>query len=68
MPREGCPPKVTEPTRRAFITATSRRPKITLMELSSFSAEMGGSVQRITVSCTELGFMEERTGKKHCIK
>lgn len=41
-----CPPKPMEWVRVALIRETSRRPKITVMELSSSSVEMEGPVQR----------------------
>lgn len=48
---------------RAVIRETSRVPKITLKELISSSAEIGGFVHRITINCTELGFRKETQEK-----
>lgn len=47
---------------------TSRRPKTTLMELGSSSAEKGGSVHGTTVRWTGLGFMGEGQEQKHGFK
>ena len=52
MSREGRPPKHTDQTRRALIREATKRPKITLKELQSSTAEIGVSVHRTTLSCT----------------
>ena len=54
LPREGRPPKLTDQARRALIREATKRPKITLKELQSFTAEIGVSVHRTTLSCTLL--------------
>ena len=52
MPREGHPPKLTDQAGRAFIREATKRPKITLKELESSTAEIGVSVHRTTLSHT----------------
>ena len=52
LPREGRPPKLTDQARRALIREAAKRPKITLKELQSSTAEIGVSVHRTTLSCT----------------
>ena len=52
MPRECHPPKLTDEARRALIREASKRPKMTLKELQSSTAEIGVSVHRITLSRT----------------
>ena len=52
LSREGCPPKFTDQARRALIRETTKRLKITLKELQSFTAEIGVSVHRTTLSRT----------------
>ena len=61
LPREGRPPRLTDQARRALISEATKRPKITLKELQSSTAEIGVSVHRTTyaVHFTELGFTEE---------
>ena len=41
LPREGRPPKLTDQARRASIRESAKRPKITLTELQSSTAEIG---------------------------
>ena len=50
LPREGLPPKLTDQARRALIRDATKRPKITLEELQSSTAEIGVSVHRTTLS------------------
>ena len=50
--KRGPPPKLTDQTRRALIREATKRPKITLKELQSSTAEIGVSVHRTTLSCT----------------
>ena len=52
LPREGRPPKLTDQARRAIIREATKRPKITLKELQSSTAEIGVSVHRTTLSHT----------------
>ena len=52
LPRESRPPKLTDQARRAVIREATKRPKITLKELQSSTAEIGVSVHRTTLSCT----------------
>ena len=52
MPREGRPPKPTDQARRALIREATKRPKITLKELQSSTAESEVSVHRTTLSRT----------------
>ena len=40
LPREGHPPKLTDQARRALIREATKRPKITLKELQSSTAEV----------------------------
>ena len=52
LPRDSCPPKLTNQARRALIREATKRPKITLKELQCSTAEIGVSVHRTTLSCT----------------
>ena len=52
LPREGCPPKLMDQARRALIREATKRPKITLKELQTSTAEIGVSVHRKTLSRT----------------
>jgi transposase len=52
LPREGRPPKLIDQARRALIREATKRPKITLKELQSYTVEMGVSVHRTTLSRT----------------
>ena len=52
MPREGRLPKLMDQARRALIRGATKRPKITLKELQSSTAEIGVSVHRATLSHT----------------
>ncbi|MBN3272188.1 TCB1 transposase, partial [Polyodon spathula] len=52
LAREGRPPKLTDQARRALIREATKRPKITLKELQSSTAEIGVSVHRTTLSRT----------------
>ena len=52
LPREGCPPKLTDQARRTLIREATKIPKISLKELQCSTAEIGVSVHRITLSCT----------------
>ena len=45
-------PKLTDQERRALIREATKRPKITLKELQSSTAEIRVSVHRTTLSCT----------------
>ena len=65
LPREGCPPTLTDQARKALIREAT---KITLKELQSSTAEIGVSVHRTTLSSTELGFIEEWPEKKPLLK
>ena len=49
LPREGRPPKLTDQARRALIREATKR---TLKELQSYTAEIGVSVHRTTISRT----------------
>ena len=51
LPREERRPKLTDQARRALIGEATKRPKITLKELQSSTAEIGVSVYRTTLSC-----------------
>uniref|UniRef100_A0A4W5QD46 Oligosaccharyltransferase complex subunit n=1 Tax=Hucho hucho TaxID=62062 RepID=A0A4W5QD46_9TELE len=48
--KEGRPPILTDQARRALIREATKRPKITLKELQSSTAEIGVSVHRTTLS------------------
>ena len=52
LPREGHPLKLTDQAMRALIREATKRPKITLKELQSSSAEIGVSVHRTILSRT----------------
>jgi transposase len=52
LPREGRPPKLMDQARRALIREATKRPKITLKELQSSTAETGVSVHGTTLSRT----------------
>ena len=52
LPRDGRPPKLTDRARRALIREAAQRPKVTLEELQSSTAETGVSVHRTTISRT----------------
>ena len=52
LPREGRPPKLTDPARKVLIIEATKRPKITLKVLQSSTAEIGVSVHRTTLSHT----------------
>jgi transposase len=57
--KRGPPIKLMDQARRALIREATKRPKITLKELQSFTAEIGVSVHGTTLShihSTELGF------------
>jgi transposase len=45
LPREGRPPKFTDHARRALTREATKRPKITLKELQSSTADNGVSVE-----------------------
>ena len=51
-PREDHPPKLPDQGSRALIREATKRPKITLKELQSSTAEIGVSVRRTTLSRT----------------
>jgi hypothetical protein len=64
-------PKLTDQARRALITEATKRPKITLKEQQSSTAEIGVSVHRTTLkpyTPTEPGFTEEWPEKKALLK
>ena len=50
LPTEGCPPKLTDQARRALIREATKRPKITLKELQSSTAEIVVFIHRTTLS------------------
>ena len=52
LPREGRPPKLMDEARRELTREAAKRPKITLKELQSSTAEIGVSVRRTTLSRT----------------
>ena len=52
LPREGRPPKLMDQARMPLIREATKRPKITLKEQQSSTAEIGLSVHRTTLSCT----------------
>uniref|UniRef100_A0AAZ3Q7F7 Transposase Tc1-like domain-containing protein n=1 Tax=Oncorhynchus tshawytscha TaxID=74940 RepID=A0AAZ3Q7F7_ONCTS len=52
LPREGRPPKPMDQARRALTREETKRPKTTLKELQSSTAEIGVSVHRTTLSRT----------------
>jgi transposase len=52
LPREGCPPILTDQAMRALIREATKRPKLTLKELQSSTAEIGISVHRTTLNRT----------------
>ena len=67
LPRGG-PPKLTDQARRALITEATKRPKITLKELQSSTAEIGVSVHRTTLSRTlYTAGLYRRVGRKKAI-
>ena len=71
LPREGRPPKLMDQARRALIREAKKRPKITLKELQRFTAEIGVSVHRKTLSRTlhRVGLYGRVARKKsHCLK
>ena len=51
LPRDGRPPKLREQATRALIREAAQRPKVTLEELQSSTAETGVPVNRTTISC-----------------
>ena len=69
LPREGCPPKLTDQARRAVIREATKRPKIR-KELQSSTAEIGVSVHRTTLSRTlhRAGLYGRVSRKSHCLK
>ena len=69
LPREGRPPKLMYQARRALITDATKRPKLTLEELQSSTAEIGVSVIRTTLSRTLFTALRKSDQKKsHCMK
>jgi transposase len=70
LPREGRPPKLTNQARRALIRESTKRPKITLKELQSSTAEIGVSVHRTTLTCTlhRAGLYRRMARKKPLLK
>ena len=52
LPRQGRPSKLTDRARRALIREATERPKVTLKELQSSTANTGVSVHRTTISRT----------------
>ena len=50
LPRDGRPPILTDQAKKALIREATKRPKITLKELQSATAEIGVSVHRTTLS------------------
>ena len=52
LPRKGCPPKLMDHASGALIREATKRPKITLNEQQSSTAEIGVSVHRTTLSRT----------------
>lgn len=52
LPNDGRPPKLMDRERRALIREAAQRPKVTLEELQSSTAETGVSVHRTTISRT----------------
>ena len=50
LPRYGRPPKLTDWARRALIREAAKRPIVTLEELQRFTAQVGESVLRTTIS------------------
>ena len=50
LPRKGRPPKLMDQARSALIREATKRPKMTLIELQSSTAEIGVSVHRTTLS------------------
>jgi transposase len=52
LPIEGRPTILTDQARSVFIREATKRPKITLKELQSYTAEIGVYVHRTTLSCT----------------
>ena len=50
--KESHPPKLMDQARRALIGEATKRPKITLKELQSSTAEIGESVHKNTLSRT----------------
>jgi len=67
LPREGHPPKLTDRARRALIREAAQRPKVTLKELQSSTAETGVSVHRTTKRHTlhRAGLYERVARKSH---
>ena len=52
LPRVGHPPKLKDQARRALVREATKRPKISLKELQSSTAEIGVCVHRATLSHT----------------
>ena len=67
LTREGRPPKLTDQARRALIREATKRPKITLKELQSSTAEIGVSVHKTTLSWAFKSWALRRSGQKKAI-
>jgi transposase len=67
LPREGCPPKLMDQAWRAVIREATKRPKISLKELQSSTAEIGVSVHR-PYTPQSWALWEEWPEKSHCLK
>uniref|UniRef100_A0A8D0B0E3 Transposase Tc1-like domain-containing protein n=1 Tax=Sander lucioperca TaxID=283035 RepID=A0A8D0B0E3_SANLU len=67
LQRDGHPPKLTDRARRALIREAAQRPKVTLEELQSSTAETGVSVHRTTISRTlhRVGLLAEWPEESH---
>ena len=49
VPRQGCPSKLTDRTRRAPIRQAAKRPMVTLDKLQRSTGQVGESVHRTTI-------------------
>ena len=66
LPREGRPPILTNQARRALIRESTKRPKVTLKDLQSSTADIGVSVHRTTLSRTlHSAGLYRRVGRKN---
>ena len=52
LPRKGRPTKLTDLAKRGIMRVVTKRPKLTLKQLQSFTAAIGVSVHNTILSCT----------------
>ena len=67
LPREGRPPKLTDQARRALIREATKRPKITLKELQSSTAEIGVSVHKTTKPYAPQSWAVRKISQQTCL-